>query len=128
MHTDIEEKIKSDVRSGKEERVIRSYIQGLRLSSELEQVYFNILDDQIAIHQLRQVKVQDAKLLVYLGYVMMGLAIFFGMYNMYFGVAIFVVGILVKRRGDRQVADANQIDSIKELLRDEPTKFHKRKI
>jgi len=128
MQSAIEKQIKADVQSGKDELAIRSYVQRQRLEPDVEQHFFNMIDDEIAIHKVREVQLSDAKLIVYLGYIFMALAIFFGLYHIGMGAAIFVIGVLIKRRGDSKMSAAASLESIEELLPEEPTKFHKRKI
>jgi len=128
MQSSIEEKIKSDIRSGKDPASVKLYLNRQQLDQEVTQYFVDLLDDEIAVHELRKVKTRDANLIVYMGYFFMAIAVFFGIYNLGFGVAIFVVGFIVTRRGRSQLAAAAAIDSIEELLPDYPTKFHKRRI
>ena len=128
MQTSIEEKIKADLRSGKDEDVVRKYIDRQKLNKDDTQYLLGLIDDEIAIQKLRDVRKSDANLIVYLGYFLMALAIFFGIYSIAFGASIFVVGFIVARRGRNKVAEAMDIESIDELLPDHPTKFHKRRI
>lgn len=128
MRNALEEKIKEDVRSGIEELSIRSYIQNQRLGEEKESIYLDILDDEIAIHKLREVKYQDAKLLRYLAFLLILPAIFFATYHLAYGAAIFIFAVIIKRRSDRKIQEAESINSIADLLPEEPTKFHKRRI
>jgi|GEM_PF-5616115 len=128
MRNAIEERIKTDVQSGKDERTIRSFVQSQRLESDIEQFFLDMIDDEIAIQKLREVRTADATLLIYLGYILMALAIFFGTYHIGMGGAILIIGLLIKRRGDAKARAAAEISSIAELLPEEPTKFHKRRI
>lgn len=128
MRNAIEEKIKEDVRSGQVELVIRSYIQRQRLDSKKEQFYFDLLDDEIAIQKLRDVKIQDAKLLIYLAYILVVPAIYFSTHHLAYGAAIIIFAVLIRRRGMNKISEAESIKSIAQLLPEEPTKFHKRRI
>ena len=128
MQSSIEEKIKSDIRSGKDPMAVRSYIQRQQLEDSAITYFLGLVDDEIAIYELRNVKKRDANLIVYMGYFFMALAIFFGIYSLGFGASIFAVGFVVARRGRNKVAEAMEIESIEELLPDYPTKFHKRRI
>lgn len=128
MQTSIEEKIKADLRSGKDEDAVRKYIDRQKLNKDDTQYLLGLIDDEIAIQKLRDVRKSDANLIVYLGYFLMALAIFFGIYSLAFGASIFVIGFIVARRGRNKVAEAMDIESIDELLPDHPTKFHKRRI
>jgi len=128
MQTSIEEKIKKDIRSGKDPSEVRSYVNRQQLDDHLREYLINLVDDEVAINELRNVKRRDANLIVYMGYFLMALSIFFGIYSLGFGASIFVVGFIVTRRGRYKVAEAMELESIEDLLPDYATKFHKRRI
>jgi len=127
MRKAIEEQIRADIAAGKDERSVRSFVQSKRLQPDDERQFLDLIDDEIAIHELKTVRKQDGLLLVYLGYILMALAIFFGLYYKYFGVVIFLLGIVILRRGKTKIRETESIESIADLLPDEPTKFHKRR-
>ncbi|MBT8218585.1 MAG: hypothetical protein KJP00_02090 [Bacteroidia bacterium] len=119
------ETIADEVRHGTDETTIRRAIRDLKLSQEESLYLDDFLDQQLALQKLREVKLADAKLIKYLGYALMGIAILFGLYSQWFGLMIFLLGVYAYRRGNRQKRTAEAMDSIEELLPKKPTIFHK---
>ena len=128
MQPTLEERIKEDIRSGESEASVRAFVERQGLDEELTQFLLGKIDDEVAIQKLREIKLRDANLIVYMGYFLMLVALFFGTYSTAFGAAILVVGFFVVRRGRNKTREAQAIDSIEELLPKQPTKFHKRRI
>lgn len=128
MQSSIEEKIKTDIRSGVDRESVSSFIKRQRFDDDITEYLLGCLDDEVAIQALREVKKRDANLIIYMGYFLMAIAIFFGVYNLGFGASIFVVGFIITRRGRIKLLRTMEIDSIEELLPNHPTKFHKRRI
>ena len=119
------ETIAEEVRLGTDEATIRRAIKDLSLSEKETQYLDDFLDQQLALQQLCDVKLADAKLIKYLGYALMGIAILFGIFSQWFGLLIFLLGIYAYRRGTRQMRKAEEMESIEELLPKKPTIFHK---
>ena len=123
MQPSIEEIVKQDIQSGKDEFVVKNKVKKLNLDKELTAYLMVVIDDEISLEKIREVRRSDANTLVYTGFFFMALAILFGLYSRSFGILIFGLGFVIKRRGDKKKKEAGSIQSLEELLPDHTRKF-----
>lgn len=115
----------TDIDAGLDEMEIRRKIDGFEIDAESKRELLSFLSDQIALKELIDVRSTDARLLIYLGYFFMALALVFMFYVDKYALIIFGIGFIIMRRGKRKLREAQDITSIEELLPEKPTIFHK---
>lgn len=123
MLTELEEKILEDLESGKDELVIRQWIDQQGLDDELTQFLYDHLEDSRGVKAYRDTQISDANMIIYLGILFMIIAIPFAIYQKTFGALVFGLGIIIYRRGQRRKTKAAAIKSIDSLIPDKRSIF-----